>query len=211
MMTRDVSEIELGGPSMSERGGVRELKATDGVTISFGERYLGSERFQAIYREGMELVEATARYLDGDGRREGKALKGTASLSFATESMRLTTRLMNLASWLLIRRSVNNGEMNHDRARRERLKLKIESIGRPAHIKNYDELPQRLRDLIEASFALQDKVIKLDRLFEGGSVFTEQGQPRGIVQRATALPDNAVRDNIERIRLVFDATRDRAS
>src|SRR5450432_1951882 len=105
---------------MSERG-VREAAGKGGVTISFGERYLGSARFQAIYREGMELVESTARYLDGEGRAEGKGLKGSASLSFATESMRLTTRLMNVASWLLIRRSVNNGEMSQERARRERL------------------------------------------------------------------------------------------
>jgi len=155
--------------NMSERG-VREVAGEGGVTISFGERYLGSPRFQAIYREGMELVESTARYLDGEGRAEGKGLKGGASLSFATESMRLTTRLMNVASWLLIRRSVNNGEMTQDRARRERLKLKIDSIGRPSHIKDFAALPARLRELIEASFALQDKVIKLDRLFEGGAV-----------------------------------------
>ena len=188
---------------MSERG-VREVAGQGGVTISFGERYLGSERFQAIYREGMELVELTARYLDGEGRQEGKGLKGSASLSFATESMRLTTRLMNVASWLLIRRSVNNGEMTQERARRERLKLKIDSIGRPSHIKGYDELPARLRELIEASFALQDKVIKLDRLFEGGSVIADDLQfsaPVAAPVRIAGEPAPA------RLRLVFSAER----
>ncbi len=195
---------------MSERG-VRE-EAGSGVMVSFGERYLTSERFQSIYREGMELVEETARYLDGDGRGEGKSLKGATSLSYATESMRLTTRLMNIASWLLIRRSVNNGEMTQERARRERLKLKIDSIGRPSHIKGFDELPARLQALITASFGLQDKVIKLDRLFEGGSVLGEDSQPRAQLpapQDATSQALVAVtgdpKASLSRIRLVFNA------
>ncbi len=173
------------------------------MTISFGERYLTSERFQAIYREGMELVESTAKYLDGEGRAEGKGLKGAVSLSFATESMRLTTRLMNVASWLLIRRSVNNGEMTQERARRERLKLKIDPIGRPSHIKDYDALPARLRELIEASFLLQDKVIKLDRLFEGGSVIGEDMQPRAVAAPALLTKDAGAPVDTPRIRLVF--------
>ncbi len=195
---------------MSERG-VRDL-AGSGVMVSFGERYLTSERFQSIYREGMELVEETARYLDGEGRNEGKALKGATSLSYATESMRLTTRLMNIASWLLIRRSVNNGEMTQDRARRERLKLKIDSIGRPSHIKGFDELPGKLQGLITASFGLQDKVIKLDRLFEGGSVLSEDAQPRTPApapQDSTSQAIVAVTGDpaapLSRIRLVFNA------
>jgi regulator of CtrA degradation len=188
---------------MSERG-VREVTGQGGVTISFGERYLGSERFQTIYREGMELVEQTARYLDGEGRQEGKGLKGATSLSFATESMRLTTRLMNVASWLLIRRSVNNGEMSQERARRERLKLKIDSIGRPSHIKGFGDLPARLRGLIEASFALQDKVIKLDRLFEGGPVIADEIQSAAPAIPPPTAPEGEVRAPL---RLVFSADR----
>ena len=184
---------------MVERS-VRDV-AESGVTISFGERYLTSERFQTIYREGMELVEATAKYLDGDGRAEGKTLKGAVSLSFATESMRLTTRLMNVASWLLIRRSVNNGEMTQERARRERLKLKIDPIGRPSHIKDYDTLPARLRVLIEASFLLQDKVIKLDRLFEGGTVIAEEVHAEAVMAPVVT----ATAADTPRIRLVFSA------
>lgn len=179
---------------MSQVSGVRDIGGQNGVTISFGEHYLGSDRFQSLYREGMELVERTARYLDGEGRNEGRTLDGPASLTFATESMRLTTRLMNLASWLLIRRAVNNGEMSLERARKERLKLKLQSIGRPSHVKGYDELPERLRSLIDLSFLLHDKINKLDRLFDEP---TPTAPPAGAA--------NAVKGQIERLRLVFDA------
>lgn len=153
---------------MSESTSV-ERSAAEGVTISFGERYFSSSRFQGVYREGMALVEATAQYLDGQGRDDSRYLTGQLALTYATESMRLTTRLMNLASWLLIRRSVNTGEMSRHKARSERQRLKID-IGRPAHVRDFAGLPQRLKELIRASFEFQDKIVKLDRLFEDGPV-----------------------------------------
>ncbi len=153
---------------MSESSVVRDA-AADGLTISFGERYFSSSRFQAVYREGMALVEATAQYLDGAGRDDSRSLTGQIALTYATESMRLTTRLMNLASWLLIRRSVNTGEMSQQKARSERQRLKID-IGRPSHVRDFGGLPDKLKQLIEASFEFQDKIVKLDRLFEDGPV-----------------------------------------
>jgi regulator of CtrA degradation len=44
----------------------------------------------------MALVEETATYLDGSGRNESRKLERSAAMEYATESMRLTTRLMQL-------------------------------------------------------------------------------------------------------------------
>ncbi len=85
--------------------------------IVFGPRLAGSEVFKALFREGMTLVEETATYLDGEGRTESRRLSRAGSLAYATESMRLTTRLMQLASWLLLQRAVNDGEMSTEQAR----------------------------------------------------------------------------------------------
>ena len=49
----------------------------------------------------------------------------SASLTYATESMRLTTRLMQLASWLLLHRAVKEGEMSLAQANREKVKVKL--------------------------------------------------------------------------------------
>ena len=37
-------------------------------TISFGEKYVESDSFKSIFREGMALVEEAAGYLEGPGR-----------------------------------------------------------------------------------------------------------------------------------------------
>ena len=94
--------------------------------LSFGHAYAQSDTFQALFREGMTLVEETASYLDGDGRAAAKTLRRAASIVYATESMRLTTRLMQLASWLLLHRSVREGEMTHLQALEEKRKIRLE-------------------------------------------------------------------------------------
>ena len=133
------------------------------TTVSFGERFQSSEQFDHIFKEGMALVERTAAYLDGPGRKESKNLAGGAGVLYATESMRLTTRLLDLASWLLIRRALKEGEISEDEAAKKRRRIKLQAFGRPAHVKDFGSLPDGLRSLIEESFAMHDRIIQLDR------------------------------------------------
>jgi len=42
--------------------------------VQFSERLTNSAAFGTLFREGMDLVEETAAYLDGAGRTEAKAL-----------------------------------------------------------------------------------------------------------------------------------------
>ena len=133
-----------------------------GVTISFGERFAASDQFDAIFREGMALVERAAAYLDGPGRKEAKGLAGPAAMLYASESMRLTTRLLELASWLMIRRSFKEGEITAEQLARKRDRVRLTEPGRISHVKGFDTLPVGLQKLIEASFALNDRIVRLD-------------------------------------------------
>ena len=62
---------------------------------------------------------------NGTGRSESKKLERTAAMVYATESMRLTTRLMQLASWLLLHRAVKEGEMTLAQAHKEKSKVRL--------------------------------------------------------------------------------------
>jgi regulator of CtrA degradation len=75
--------------------------------------------------------------------------------------MRLTTRLMQLASWLLLHRAVKEGEMSLAQANKEKNKVKLSSP-QTHDFKNINLLPKTLRDLIERSIALQTRVRRLD-------------------------------------------------
>ena len=99
-------------------------------------------------------------YLDGPGRQESKKLDRTAALAYATESMRLTTRLMQLASWLLLHRAVKEGEMSLAQANKEKAKVKLTAADNDDN--NYKVLPERLRHLIDRSRHLQSAIRRLD-------------------------------------------------
>ena len=133
----------------------------DGALVQFSERLTNSAAFGSLFREGMDLVEETAAYLDGAGRTEAKALERAVSLTYATESMRLTTRLMQLASWLLLHRAVKEGEMTLTQANREKTKVKL-SAADPGPEDMIAKLPQQLQDLITRSMNLQSRVRRLD-------------------------------------------------
>jgi len=131
--------------------------------VSFGERLASSQAFSDLFRSGMALVEETATYLDGPGRQESKKLDRGAALAYATESMRLTTRLMQLASWLLLHRAVKEGEMSLAQASKEKNKVKL-SPPETHDANNLALLPRSLRNLIERSVSLQNRVRTLDAI-----------------------------------------------
>lgn len=138
-----------------------EKSLSEAQPVSFAERLAGSQAFSDLFRDGMALVEETATYLDGPGRQESKRLERAAALAYATESMRLTTRLMQLASWLLLHRAVKEGEMSLAQASKEKSKVKL------AATDNHDSsnialLPAALRDLIDRAQKLYANVRRLD-------------------------------------------------
>ena len=108
----------------------------------------------------MALVEDTANYLDGDGREVSKALSRDAALSYASASMRLTTQLMQIASWLLVLRAVREGEMALTEAGdpKYRVEHKDESIGSM----QADGLPDHLIGLVEEAQQLFSRISRLD-------------------------------------------------
>ena len=146
----------------------RDAMATDllfrAPTISFGDRLAASGSFKALFRDGMALVEQTAAYLDGEGRDEAKRLPRAAALGYASESMRLTTRLMQIASWLLLQRAVNEGEMTQEEASSDKRRTRIAWQSLPRPNATLELLPETLRALVASSLQLQDRIVRLDRM-----------------------------------------------
>ncbi|MCC7345757.1 MAG: DUF1465 family protein [Variibacter sp.] len=139
--------------------------------VAFGERLATSQAFSQLFREGMSLVEETAAYLDSDGRTDAKALQRHAALAYATESMRLTTRLMQLASWLLLHRAVSEGEMSLVQARKEKTRVKVGLDYRDSESEKI--LPERLQELITRSLRIQERVRRLDGTLHPSAPVTE--------------------------------------
>ncbi len=139
----------------------------------------------------MDLVEETAEYLDGAGRADSKHLTPPASQAYTSESIRLTTRLTQLASWLLVRRAIAAGEITAAEAHnhRHRVTLSRQSALTP---EGYEALPETFRRLIQESHRLHDRILRLERIFQDSLPPANEG----------ASP---VDGQIARIRLAFPA------
>jgi len=161
--------------------------------VNFAERMAGSGNFMVLFREGMALLEETADYLDGPGRTESRMLSRLGGLAYATESMKLTTRLMQMASWLLLQRAVNEGEMSQDQAAEEKNKVRLDHPEDHERSTGFDELPEPLQDLIARSLRLQARVRHLDRQLQGRNRAGDAGR------------DNAVFSQLDRVRSAFGA------
>jgi regulator of CtrA degradation len=132
--------------------------------VSFISKFTSSEQFDRVFKEGMSLVEETANYLDGPGRIDTRSLDRLGAIAYATESMRLTTRLMQLASWLLLQRAIASGELSYEEADREKHRINLSDIGRGEKIEGSDGIPKDLLGLIDRSMRLLDRVQVLDTM-----------------------------------------------
>ena len=125
-------------------------------------RFVSSALFRRIFQEGMAMVEDSAAYLDGPGREDSKGLARHVALAYAGESMRLTTRLMQVASWLLVQKAIADEEMTPSEAGEEKYRLGGQKINDAEPIDGAEDLPQRLRDLLEQSEKLYERVARVD-------------------------------------------------
>ena len=140
---------------MSDRT-VSFLSARAGIVRDFAS----SDLFDRTFKEGMALVEETAAYLDGDGRRDSRLLSREDALLYAGESMRLTTRLMQIASWLLVQRAVREGDMEATDACDDKYRiapLAADGMG------GNSVLPGGLLNLLDRSNRLYERISHMDK------------------------------------------------
>jgi regulator of CtrA degradation len=131
------------------------------------DSFTESAMFDRTFDEGMALVEETARYLDGKGREEARILPRKAAMLYAGESMRVTTRLMQAASWLLVQRAVRDGDMEKDDAMSDRYRLGSREICLGASAEDTGELPVELTELLVRSDNLYRRIARLDDILFG--------------------------------------------
>lgn len=137
--------------------------------VNFLARFTQSDQFNEVFNEGMSLVEETANYLDGPGRVDARSLDRQGSIAYATESMRLTTRLMQLASWLLLQRAISSGELTPEAAIQEKKRIDLSDVSSQDAMSGADKMPQAMQSLIERSMHVHSRIMQLDKMIDDNS------------------------------------------
>ncbi len=163
--------------------------------VDFLTRFTQSDQFANVFDEGMGLVEETANYLDGPGREDARKLDRHGSIAYASESMRLTTRLMQLASWLLLQRAISSGELDGESAEEEKKRINLTDVGNSDGMTGLDQIPQALNDLVARSMRVHTRIMKLDKMITEGP------------KADTSPAENAITDQMSRLNAAFGSAK----
>ena len=113
----------------------------------------------SLYTEAMLLADEARAYFDETGRDDRQSLEPFARVGFACESLKVTTRIMNIVDWLLTQKAVESGEIHSADGRRPERRLGHANESDPLVI---GQLPEAAQRLINSSADLYSRIKRLD-------------------------------------------------
>ena len=154
---------------------------------------LHARLIDALYIDALVMADEARSYFDRDRKVVGRA-GPVQRLSFTCESLKVTTRLMHVISWLMAQKAWQRGEIT-----REGLKDPKYHLGRaaPTDERDVSSMPVEARELVRDSQALYERVQRLQK-----QLLMETGPAR---TAAVALPTGVgpARELMERLEKAF--------
>ena len=123
----------------------------------------------SFYTEAMLLADEARSYFDDAGRTDRDQLDPFTRVTFACESLKVTTRIMHIVAWLLTQRAIESGEIQYAEGRRPERRLGNAQDSDPTTV---GRLPEPAQRLVNASADLYARVKRLD----DGHVVSEPAQ-----------------------------------
>jgi regulator of CtrA degradation len=113
----------------------------------------------SLYTEAMVLADEARSYFDQEGRLDREQLTPLMRVTLSCESLKITTRLMNMLSWLLTQRAVELGQIE---AAGSKVSTEWVNEDDEQSTASLAGLPRAAIALIEASRELQARVRRID-------------------------------------------------
>ena len=123
------------------------------------EARITSRLIDSLYTEAMLLADEARSYFDDAGREDRIMMEPFVRVSFACESLKVTTRIMHIVAWLLTQRAVETGEIPTREGRRPERRLGHAAESDP---KIVAKMPNEARRLIETSSELYARIKRID-------------------------------------------------
>lgn len=136
------------------------------------------------------MADEARSYFDGPGMEDREVLEILSRLSFACESLKVTTRLMHIIAWLLAQKAWRRGEISDAVLESAQCRL---GAAAPSDEQAIATLPPRAQDLVTGSQALYERVWRL-----------QEGMRKTIAPQAPATPETPspgpARELLDRLR-----------
>ncbi len=98
--------------------------------------------FNRLYEETMALIEKTVACIDSERKVVARSFSAEISVIYAKEAMYLSTRLMQIASQLLLLRAEREGEMSPEQIKKEIVKVSLHMPTLELETPHWNELPE---------------------------------------------------------------------
>lgn len=144
---------------------------------SYASAELTPRVIDSLYVEAMVLADEARAYFDSSGRDDRLGLDPVVRIGFACESLKVTTRLMQVVAWLMTRRAIAAGEISAAAGRGTERRLGDAPESDEALL---PRLPEAATDLVRASRDLYDRVRRLD---EGAAPEPQPSPARSLMSR----------------------------
>jgi len=143
---------------MAVESGILNLM-DDSNAVTEAEVRITPRLVDSFYTEAMLLADEARSYFDDAGRDQRGGLDPFVRVSFACESLKVTTRIMHIVAWLLTQRAIESGEIAFRDGRRPERRLGHAQDSDPEAVA---KLPEAARRLVNASADLYARVKRLD-------------------------------------------------
>jgi regulator of CtrA degradation len=142
---------------------------TDSDDAPEAEARITPRLIDSFYTEAMLLADEARSYFDDSGHKDRHRLDPFTRVTFACESLKVTTRIMHIVAWLLTQRAIESGEIQYAEGRRPERRLGNAQDSDPETV---SRLPAAAQRLVNASTDLYARVGRLDE----GNVASEPPQ-----------------------------------
>lgn len=141
-----------------------------------------------LYAEALDMAAEARAYFSTAGLEERQTLEPMERVLFSCESLKVTTRLMHVISWLMVGKAVAAGEMSPQEAATPDRRLGFAERSDETREPRLGLLPVQALSLIRRSQALYDRVQHIEAsLFGEGADAPAGGGARGLQNRLSEL------------------------
>jgi len=121
--------------------------------------------FSGTYEEAFDLLVEARDYVERHlpAFRYSKNPPDPAMMT--TETLRLTSRLTQIMAWLMAQRAVQAGEIEEAELVDDKYRLEGHDVCLKRVIEDMDDLPDQLSNLMQRSYDLYSRIMRLDRRY----------------------------------------------
>jgi len=147
------------------------------------------QHVEDTYREALALAERVQAYIAARPSGGHAARGETADAVYAAETLRLSTRVINVVAWTMTRKAVIDGEIDEAEARRPERRLGDAQVCLDAPVGELSLLPQPVREMLDESKRLYERAARLQAMLDESASPEDDGEEPAVHKLWRRLDD----------------------